>query len=217
MEPFRHHVFVCTQVKAEGVTSCSASGSGGMLAALIKSLTDHGLDDDVQVTTCGCMGLCDDGPVMIVYPDGVWYRKLQPGDMDEIVKSHLKDGAIVSRLEWCDATAMKSASLEHRNQYRAMLQARDKAGTLPDDLTELVRSYMPSRVMLTALELDIFSAVGDGATSEVVARTADTNKRATETLLNALVSLGLLTKTNGTYACTAITSRFFRSGSKDNA
>ena len=93
MEPFRHHVFVCTQQKPEGVTCCPASGSMSVLGALHGELGKQGLSDDVQVTTCGCLGLCDDGPIMIVYPEGVWYRKLTPADVPEIVASHLCGGS----------------------------------------------------------------------------------------------------------------------------
>jgi (2Fe-2S) ferredoxin/predicted O-methyltransferase YrrM len=217
MEPFRHHVFVCTQQKSEGVTSCAASGSFALLDTLSKALQEEGLDDDVQVTTCGCMGLCDDGPVMVVYPEGTWYRKLQPGDVPEIVRSHLKGGSAVGRMEWTDADAMKAMAVEHRDKYLAMLKARDEAGTLPDDLNELIRSFMPSRVALTALELDVFSAVGTGATADAVAEKLKTNPRATETLLNAVASLGQLKKTDGRFECTPVTARFFSASSKDNA
>ncbi len=217
MEPFRHHVFVCTQQKGEGVTSCAASGAFVLLEALGKAVQTEGLDDDVQVTTCGCMGLCDEGPVMVVYPEGTWYRKLQPADVSEIVRTHLKNGKKVERLEWNDATAMKTLAVDHRDKYRAMLKGRDQAGTLPDDLNELIRSYMSSRVVLTALELDVFTAVGAGGTAANVAGKLKTNERATETLLNALTSLGLLKKTDGRFECTPATARFFSAGSKDNA
>jgi (2Fe-2S) ferredoxin/predicted O-methyltransferase YrrM len=217
MEPFRNHVFVCTQQKGEGVTSCAASGSFVLLEALGKALQAEGLDDEVQVTTCGCMGLCDEGPVMVVYPEGVWYRKLQPADVTEVVGSHLKNGNKVERLEWCDAAAMKTLAIDHRDKYRAMLKARDAAGTLPDDLNDVVRGYMPSRVVLTALELDVFSAVGDGATTADVAGKLKTNERATEALLNAVASLGLLKKIDGRFQCTTATARFFSAGSRDNA
>lgn len=217
MEPFTHHVFVCTQQKGEGVTSCAASGSFVLLEALGKALQTERLDDEVQVTTCGCMGLCDEGPVMVVYPEGVWYRKLQAEDVSEIVLSHLKNGKTVERAEWRDASAMKTLAIDHRDKYRAMLKARDQAGTLPDDLNEMIRGYMPSRVVLTALELDVFSAVADGSTSAKVAGKLKTNERATETLLNALASLGLLKKIDGQFECTPVTARFFSAGSKDNA
>src|SRR5664279_6640076 len=59
VEPFRHHVFVCTQEKAEGVPCCSAAGSFQILNALHRELGSQGLADDVQVSSCGCLGICD--------------------------------------------------------------------------------------------------------------------------------------------------------------
>jgi (2Fe-2S) ferredoxin len=124
MEPFRHHVYACTQEKPEGVPSCSNSSSLKVLQALEREVLAQGLDDDVQITTCGCMGLCDDRPVIIVYPEGVWYHKVQEEDAAEIVASHLAKGRVVSRLLWNDLPAMKSQAIDHRNKYRESLKAR---------------------------------------------------------------------------------------------
>jgi (2Fe-2S) ferredoxin len=95
-----------------------------VLQALEREVLAQGLDDDVQITTCGCMGMCDDRPVIIVYPEGVWYHKVQEEDAGEIVESHLANGRVVSRLAWTDLTAMKSQAIEHRNKYRETLRAR---------------------------------------------------------------------------------------------
>ena len=217
MEPFRHHVFVCTQEKPEGVTCCPSSGSLSILGALHRELGTQGLSNDIQVSTCGCLGLCDDGPIMIVYPEGVWYRKLKADDVPEIVASHLKSGTVVSRLAWNDAPAMKATATEHTGHYLAMVKARDEAGILPDDLNELIRAFMPSRAVLTALELDVFTAVADGASAEHVAEKIGTDPRATEMLLNALVSLKLLEKREETFFNTPASARFFPEGSHDNA
>ena len=124
MEPFRHHIYVCTQEKPEGVPSCSSSSSLKVLQALEREVLAQGLDDHVQITTCGCMGLCDDRPVIIVYPEGVWYHKVQEQDAVEIVASHLSNGRAVSRLLWSDPSSMKSQALEHRNKYRESLKNR---------------------------------------------------------------------------------------------
>jgi hypothetical protein len=98
------------------------------------------------------------------------------------------------------------------------MAARDKAGTLPDRLDQMIRGYMPSRCILTALELDIFTAVGDGASAEQVGTKIQANARAVGMLLNALVALGLLTKSGDgdLYKNTAESARFFVQGSKDN-
>jgi (2Fe-2S) ferredoxin/predicted O-methyltransferase YrrM len=216
MEPFRFHLFVCTQQKPEGVPSCASKGSAEVLAALEREIQARGLDNDVQLTTCGCMGLCDEGPVMVVYPEGAWYRRVQPSDAPEIVSQHLREGKPLDRLIWNDASAMKAMSIEHGEHFRQAMAAREKAGTLPDRLNEMIRGFMPSRCVLTALELDIFTAVGDGANAEQVGTRIHANARAAGILLGALVSLGLLAKTGDEYKNTPETARFFVQGSKDN-
>lgn len=217
MEPFRHHVFVCTQQKPEGVTCCPASGSMSVLGALYGELGKQGLSNDVQVSSCGCLGLCDDGPIMIVYPEGVWYHKVKAADVADIVASHLRSGQLVSRLVWSDAPAMKAAAIDHTQKYLAMVKAKDEAGILPDDLNDLARSFMPARALLTALELDVFTAVAEGAPAEKVAQRIGAANRATEMLLNALVSLKLLEKRDGAFFNSAASARFFAEGSPDNA
>ena len=217
MEPFRMHVFVCIQEKPEGVISCAANRSLRVLRALESEVCSQGLDDEVQVTTCGCFGLCDDGPVMIVYPEGVWYQRVKEEDVPEIVSSHLRSGKVVSRLVWCDWQAMRAAAREHRARYRAMVKARDEAGILPDDLNEMIRGFMPSRTVLTGLELDVFTAVADGASAQQVAQKIHADARAAEMLLNALVSLKLLEKTDETFFNTPVSARFFCEGSRENA
>ena len=216
MEPFRFHLFVCTQQKPEGIPSCPASGSFAVLDALDRETQRHGLSNEVQLTTCGCMGLCDEGPVMVVYPAGVWYRRVQPSDVPGIVGTHLHDGKPVDRLVWNDAPAMKAMSVEHGEKFRAAMTAREKSGMLPDRLDQMIRGYMPSRCILTALELDIFTAAGDGANAEQIGTRVGANARAVGMLLNALVALGLLSKSGDDYRNTAESARFFVQGSKDN-
>ena len=217
MEPFRYHVFVCTQEKAEGVPCCSAAGSGRILSALHGELGAKGLGDEVQVSSCGCLGVCDSGPLMIVYPEGTWYTKLTPNDVPEIVAAHFQAGQKVARLERNDYAAMKSEILDHRNKYLAMLKAKDAAGVLPDDISELIRGFMPSRAVLTALELDVFTAVGEGGAAKQIAAKIHTAERATEMLLNALVSLKLLEKREEIYTNTPLSARFFVEGTPDSA
>ncbi len=216
MEPFRFHVFVCTQQKPEGVPSCPAHGSFAVLERLDREIEARGLGKDVQLTTCGCMGLCDEGPVMVVYPEAVWYRRVQPSDIPEVVERHLLNGKPVDRLIWNDASAMKAMSIEHNEKFRDALAAREKSGTLPDRLNEMIRGYMPSRCILTALELDIFTAVGEGANAEQIGKRIQASTRGVGILLNALVALGLLSKSGGEYTNTPESARFFQERSNDN-
>ena len=127
MEPFRFHLYVCTQQKPTGVPSCSASGSTEVLYAIEREVLAQGVDSQVQLTTGGCMGLCDEGPVLVVYPEGTWYRNVKPGDAAEIVSTHLTGGKPVERLVWRDAATMYAMFVEHRDKYREMLAAKASA------------------------------------------------------------------------------------------
>ncbi len=216
MEPFRFHLFVCTQQKPEGAPCCSAQGSLALLDDLDREIRAQGLGGQVQLTTCGCMGLCEEGPVLVVYPEGVWYRRVQAPDVPEIVARHLGRGEPVDRLVWNDAAAMRALSTEHAEKFRAAAAARDRAGVLPERLEQMIRGFMPSRTVLTALELDLFTAVGAGADAQQIAAKIEADPRAAAMLLNALVALGLLAKRDGVYTNTPESARFFTQSSKDN-
>jgi (2Fe-2S) ferredoxin len=127
MEPFRYHVFICTQQKPEGTPCCSAGGSAKLLEVLQSELQRQGLFNDVQVTSCGCLGLCDGGPDMITYPDGIWYAGLKVEHIAEIVHSHFLDGRPIARLQRRDLATMKTEILDHRDRYLASLKAKKAA------------------------------------------------------------------------------------------
>src|SRR5581483_8077706 len=125
------------------VPCCASAGAGSVLNAVYGELGSAGLSDDVIVSTCGCLGLCDSGPVMIVYPEGTWYAKVTPADVKEIVSSHIAQGKPVSRLQRDDHAAMREEILDHRQKYFAVVRGEDAAGVLPDDLFETIRAFMP--------------------------------------------------------------------------
>ncbi len=127
MEPFRHHVYICTQEKPEGLPSCTVNGCQAVLEALRRELGAAGLDDEVQVTTCGSLGLCTRGPNMVVYPEGVWYSGVKVEDVAEIVGQHLSGGRPVARLQNTDPEALKSEILEAKRKYLAWLAAQRSA------------------------------------------------------------------------------------------
>jgi len=98
----RHHLFVCQNWRPEGgKPSCGGRKSGDVLAALQRALgADRELCGLVAVTDCGCLGPCFDGPMVVVYPDGVWYQRVVPDDAQEIVERHLRGGEPVERLRF---------------------------------------------------------------------------------------------------------------------
>ncbi len=74
---------------------CISSGEESCLSALKKCIDKYALSEVVNVVETGCMGMCDAGPLMIIYPEGAYYQKLTPQDMETIVSEHLLKGRIV--------------------------------------------------------------------------------------------------------------------------
>jgi len=216
MEPFRLHVFVCDRQKPEGVPCCSARGSGAVLDVLRREIHARWLEDQVQITACGSLGLCEHGPNMIVYPEGIWYSGVTPEDAAEIVRSHFQEGVPVERLTRTDTADVRAEILTNRERMLAARRAREATGALPDDVNDRIRAFQESRIVLTALELDLFTAVGSGASAEVAAAKMKTGVRATEMLLNALAAMGFLVKRDDVFRNTAMGERHFCAASPDN-
>ncbi len=217
MEPFRLHVFVCDQHKPEGQPCCAARGSAEVIDALRREIAARGLMNDVQITTCGSLGLCEHGPNMVVYPEGVWYSGLTPADVPEIVASHFEKGAVVARLARTDPAGLKSEIIGNRDKMLAARRAREASGALPDEWTERIRAFQESRAILTALELDVFTALGEGAAAGDLAARLGVDARALEMLLQALVAIGLLRKSDGVFRNSPVAARFLTAASPDNA
>jgi len=217
MEPFRYHVFICDQQKPEGVPCCSARGSAKVIEALRREINARGLEDEVQITTCGSLGLCEHGPNMVVYPEGVWYSGVNPEDVAELVQSHFGDGVPVERLTRADTAAVRAEILTNREKFLAARRAKETSGALPDDLHDRIRAFQESRAILTGLELDVFTVLADGADAEGLAAKLETNPRSTEMLLNALTALGLLVKEHRIFRNAPVSQRYFCAGSRDNA
>ena len=76
----RSQVLVC------GGTGCTSSGSKAVLAAFEAEVAKTGLDEEVKVVPTGCFGLCERGPVVIVYPEGTFYSHVKESDVAEIVE-----------------------------------------------------------------------------------------------------------------------------------
>ena len=96
MQIFRSHVLVC------GGTGCTSSGSETLIERFEQQLEKQALEREVKVIRTGCFGLCEAGPVVIVYPEGTFYAHVKAEDVDEIVTEHLLKGRIVRRLVYSD-------------------------------------------------------------------------------------------------------------------
>jgi (2Fe-2S) ferredoxin len=96
----QHHVFVCSQNRPAGHPrgSCAAKGATGVLQAFGAELQQRQAYEKIAVTYSGCLGPCDQGANVLVYPEGVLYRGVTAEDVGEIFTSHLEGGTPVSRL-----------------------------------------------------------------------------------------------------------------------
>lgn len=96
---YRIHVFVCTNRRPDGHRrgSCAAKGSEGLRDYLKARTKELGLEG-LRINSAGCLDRCELGPVMVVYPEGVWYGFSSHADIDEIIDVHLVKGGRVARL-----------------------------------------------------------------------------------------------------------------------
>ncbi|MCL2702671.1 MAG: NADH-quinone oxidoreductase subunit NuoF [Defluviitaleaceae bacterium] len=83
-------------------TGCVAGSSEFIISKFNEEVAKHGLQDDIMVVRTGCFGLCALGPIVIVYPEGVFYSMVTVDDVPEIVTEHLKNGNIVKRLIYAE-------------------------------------------------------------------------------------------------------------------
>ena len=86
--PYRKFACVCANVRADGRQACANPGRGGdeVWAKLKEGVAKAGLKGQVRVTRSGCLGLCADGPNVLVYPDGDWYAAVSPADVPELLE-----------------------------------------------------------------------------------------------------------------------------------
>lgn len=96
------HVFFCTNQRDDGGDCCGNHGAQAArdyVKARIKALGLSTRQNRIRINSAGCMDRCDEGPVIVVYPEGVWYTYVDEKDLDEIIESHLKNGQVVERLK----------------------------------------------------------------------------------------------------------------------
>jgi (2Fe-2S) ferredoxin len=97
---YERHVFFCCNQREEGKACCNDHGARELrdyAKAQVKQLGLNG-PGKVRVNNAGCLDRCQEGPVLVVYPEAVWYTYVDTDDIDEIVREHLAGGRIVERL-----------------------------------------------------------------------------------------------------------------------
>ena len=152
---YRKQVLVC------GGTGCTSSGSKKVLKALEDALEENGIKDVLVVRT-GCFGLCSLGPIMIVYPEGVFYSQATPEGVQRIVKEHLKEGGSVVKELLYKETVKPDGTITplletnfYKKQRRIAL--RNCGGIDPENINEYIATsgYQAlAKVLLTPMSPD---------------------------------------------------------------
>ena len=121
MNIVRAHILVCRG------TGCSSSHSQEIFENFEKELAAQGMADEVKLVQTGCFGLCELGPIVVVYPEGSMYSRVTPDDVKEIVSEHIVKGRVVERLVYNktteeEAAEGKTSSLNDTDFYKKQMR-----------------------------------------------------------------------------------------------
>ena len=100
MSYYERHVFFCCNQREPGAECCNNHGAATLrdyAKGRVKELKLSG-QGKVRVNMAGCLDRCDEGPILVIYPEEVWYHYVDREDIDEIIDEHLKNGRVVERL-----------------------------------------------------------------------------------------------------------------------
>ena len=135
MNIYRSHVLIC------GGTGCTSSGSVALQEEFEACLKENGLENEVKLVQTGCFGLCALGPIVVVYPEGAFYSRVEKDDVREIVTEHLLKGRIVTRLLYDETVQEDSIKSLNETQFYAKQKrvALRNCGVInPDNIEEYI-------------------------------------------------------------------------------
>jgi len=100
MSYYRHHIFFCINQRANGEACCNDHDAEGVRNYAKQRVKELGLSGrgKVRINSAGCLDRCEEGPVIVVYPEEIWYTYVDKSDIDEIIEEHIMKGRIVERL-----------------------------------------------------------------------------------------------------------------------
>ena len=132
---FRSHIMVC------GGTGCTSSGSQKIIEAFNREIAAAGINEEVKVIKTGCFGLCALGPIVVVYPEGIFYSMVEEKDVKEIVEEHLVKGRPVTRLIYDETVQGETiTSLNDTRFYKKQqrIALRNCGRIDPDNIEEYI-------------------------------------------------------------------------------
>lgn len=100
MVKLKHHIFICTSCRINGQQKglCYSKDSVDLVTKFMEAIEDNDLSGEVMITNTGCFGICDKGPVAVIYPEGIWYGNLSEESVEKIVEEHIVNGTPVEEL-----------------------------------------------------------------------------------------------------------------------
>jgi (2Fe-2S) ferredoxin len=98
---FQHHVFFCLNQREDSSACCTDHGAEAAFDHMKASVKKLGLNGQgkVRVNRAGCLDRCGEGPLLVIYPEAIWYTFVDLSDIDEIINEHLQHGRVVKRLQ----------------------------------------------------------------------------------------------------------------------
>ena len=101
MKYYKYHVFFCTNCRRDGRECCEDHDASGKRAYLKNRCRELGLagKGGIRINTAGCLDRCEQGPVMVIYPQQTWYTYIDQEDLEEILQQHLLQGKEVEKLK----------------------------------------------------------------------------------------------------------------------
>jgi (2Fe-2S) ferredoxin len=101
MSFYKHHVFFCLNQRDAPEACCANHDAEGMRAYAKSRIKELGLSGEgkVRINTAGCLDRCEEGPIIVVYPEETWYTYVDKHDIDEIIDEHIVHGRVVERLK----------------------------------------------------------------------------------------------------------------------
>ena len=154
MEYYRSQILICTG------TGCSSSNSPAIIERFEECIKEAGLEKEVKVVRTGCFGLCENGPICIVYPEGAFYSHIKVDDVPRIVSEHLVKGRIVADLLYKKSVNAdgKILALDEIDFYRKQKRvALRNCGVInPEDINEYIAfdGYKALAKVLTEMSRD---------------------------------------------------------------
>lgn len=100
MVKLKYHIFICTSCRINGQQKglCYTKESVDIVTKFMEVIEDYNLSSEVMITNTGCFGICDKGPIVVIYPEGIWYGNLTEENVEQIVEDHIMNGLPVEEL-----------------------------------------------------------------------------------------------------------------------